>query len=149
MNVRHLNWLDAGPLFIWRHDLETVKWSSNPPPTWEEHLRWLNAAISIDGMNNWIVEDDGGVPVATISLYIGFIYYRIEIGEVDVMVNPTLRRRGWATKAIKWLQENYSHLRATIKVGNESSFALFRRCGFNVVNISDNIVMEWHKDDVQ
>lgn len=133
-----VTWADAGPLYVWRHDPETVKWSIHPPPTWEEHLVWLNQIIS--SRREWIWVGRmfpifPRVPVVCVS--------SID-GEVNVTVNPYYRNQGVGTKAIQHLQSYNEPLKATINIDNEVSIRLFAKCNFHQIDQEKKfILLEW------
>lgn len=139
-----LTWADAGPLYVWRNDPATVKWSLNPPPTWDEHLRWLNKVIA--GTEGDPRERplyriyrmgymDPTTPVVTVS---------VNITEVSITTNPCFRKHGFATEALRHVQSFGLNLEATIKKGNEASIRLFSKCGFcETARHNDLILMEW------
>lgn len=133
---RPIQWQDAAPLYVWRHDPETVKWSLKPPPTWDEHLRWMNEVISIDksGIDKiWMGIET--IPVVTISLNQGYI---------NIMTNPCLRKQGFATKALLWMRDPPQKLRAIVKKDNEASLRLFSKCNFKYISYNtDTLTMEW------
>ena len=135
LTFRPRNWTDAAPLYVWRHDPETVKWSINPPPTWDEHLNFMNHAISVDTVKRWMgcMEE---VSIVAVGLW--------ENGNVDVMVNPDMRGLGYGFDAIKYLKLYHNkNLTALIKADNEASIQLFTKCGFKKVGIEIGDLMLW------
>lgn len=139
-----LIWADAGPLYVWRHDPETQMWSLKLPPTWDEHLRWMNKVISGVGDNPhepppYEIYRMGrlrDIPAVIVS---------VKEMEVSITTNPHFRKYGLATKAIKHIQSFGLKLTATIKAGNEASLKLFAKCGFlpQVDQKDSIIIMEW------
>lgn len=143
LKFRPITWADAGPLYAWRHDPETVKWSIKPPPTWDQHLRWLNRIIS--GAGNDPHEPPpyeiyrmgmlGEFPVVTVS---------VNGTEVSITTNPYLRKYGLATQALEHIKSFGLKLTATIKKDNEASIRLFTKCGFcETARKEGFILMEW------
>lgn len=141
LTFRPLQWADAGPLYVWRHDPITVKWSLNPPPTWDEHLRWANGVISHTQ--------------ETPLVFIGLLFNNIPIvciskngdKSINIMTNPHFREKGFATEAIKYMQKYVTEkkLYAVIKKDNEASLRLFAKCGFKYSNYGeDTLTMEWN-----
>lgn len=140
LTFRTLRWEDAAPLYVWRHDPETVKWSINPPPTWDEHLTFMNAVMSkeSDVTVMFIGSILGTIPVVCVS--------RNDDRGVNVMVNPHFRKRGFATEALQFIQKYFpsDQLIALIKNGNEASLKLFVKCGFKYADYRDDyLMMEW------
>lgn len=143
LTFRPLQWQDVGPLYVWRHDPETVKWSLKPPPTWDEHLQYINSVIShASDVTVMFVGYFLNIPVVCVS--------RDDDFEVNIMVNPPFRRRGFATEALEWLQAYFpvGPLDAVIKKDNEASVHLFTKCGFKYATYQgrpdDILVMEWN-----
>lgn len=140
LTFRPVTWTDACPLYTWRHDEETIKWSLKPPPTWDEHLRWMNEVISSPSLQRIGVM--GSIPVVAAQW--------LPDG-IRVMTNPLQRGKGFATEAIKHFQEQLDYLVAIIKFGNEASMNLFKKCGFMIVSYNnvgqpnETITMEWEQ----
>ena len=139
LTFRPVQWIDAAPLYVWRHDLETVKWSLKPPPTWDEHLEWMNEVIT--RLGQVLIGEVVNTPMVCISRNPG----------VNIMTNPCSKRAGFATEALKFLQYKCpDHLKAIIKADNEASIQLFTKCGFKryfshpAQNMNAPIItMEW------
>lgn len=135
--MRPVQWTDAAPLYVWRTDVETKKWSTTPPPTWDAHIRWLNSKLSAP--HSLYIGEHDGLPVVALEL-------RGDV--VNIMTNPAERRKGYAAEAIRFAQRTARHLVAHIKFGNTASLKLFAKCGFVIVATGEHnggayITMEW------
>lgn len=136
---RPMTWEDAGPLFVWRCDRDTVAASFRDPPTWEQHLDWMNATL-IDWPNrHYMGMTKLGMPVVTVSIN--------SDNEVSLMVHPGLRRQGFAKQALQWAQTTHELLTAKVKIGNTAGLKLFTACGFEIVDADDPVfvVLFWRK----
>lgn len=137
LTFRPLQWIDAMALFVWRTDPETVKWSLNQPPTWEEHLRWMNKEVASSWATLYIGCHDPGTPVVVVS-YLN--------QDINITVNPEVRQKGYGAEAIRFVQNRLDHLTARIILGNTASLKLFSKCGFQITDMDDKgIIMEWRK----
>ncbi len=136
LTFRPLQWIDALPLYVWRTDPETVKWSLNPPPTWEEHLGWMNKSLSAPPIH-WMGIHDMGNSTVMVSA---------DQGVINIMTNPELRCFGYGYEAILFMQAQWIFLTARIMFGNTASLKLFTKCGFQIEDMDDKcIIMEWRK----
>lgn len=122
IHFRPVAWADAEPLFVWRNDVNTKQASFKDPPTWEQHLRWLNQELS-RWPDSTFIGCLAGRPVVMIA---------IRDGEINIMTNPCLRGQGYAKQAVHWAQSLNNRLVAKVKVGNTVALKLFHGCGFEL-----------------
>lgn len=135
LKFRPITWADAGPLYVWRTDPETAKWSFTPSPTWDQHLRWLCRELADWPDRTFVGITKLGMPVCMIAL---------NEGEINIMVHPQLRRQGYAKQAIEWAQSREDRLLAKVLIGNTAGLKLFASCGFDIVDTElDYVIMQW------
>jgi len=127
---------DCIPMFYWRNDINTRKYSHDPTPlNYDKHLAWCNEAIAdpkcvilvaeIESLSISIVRFDINNGNAKISLYLVPKYAGQGLGEHVLK------------SAIKWVKNNYpniNELRAEIKSENIPSLKTFINAGFSEKN---------------
>lgn len=133
-----LNYVHAEAMFLIRNDPETVRWSLSPPPTWLEHLQYINKEMTVWPPRTFVAVTPDENVVAVVSAV---------DGRVSVMVNPLFRKEGFGRRALQWLQQRLGGpLQAHVKLGNTASLKLFSSCGFELVEANDEgpcVVLLW------
>ncbi len=126
---------DAEVILEWVNDPEDRANSfSSDPVSLEEHLVWMQHALSDDSKLLYIMEDDG-VPVGHIKLYKDG-----STAEVGYCIDPEFRGRGYAKKMIGLLTDvvdpeamGIKRIRASVKPENIASSRALEANGYKEV----------------
>jgi UDP-2,4-diacetamido-2,4,6-trideoxy-beta-L-altropyranose hydrolase len=130
--VRTASERDARILFEWANDADTRRFSIQTEPIeWATHLRWFDDRLKRPSCRFFVVEAPLTGPIAQV---------RFDLADdgwwVSISLAPCARGRGWAhgvlNDACGRLRAEFplSTIRATVRVSNAASLALFRRAGF-------------------
>jgi len=134
--IRPVTGADARDLFEWRNAAEVRRFSrSDAPIVWEDHRRWLAAALA-DPARVLLVGSVAGSPA-------GVVRYDLEgdSAEVAIYLAPGQAGRGTGrallAAAERWLADNRPAIRfvvAEVLSGNAASHRLFAGSGFETVS---------------
>ena len=124
---------DAELLFRWQTTPGVRRYARNPePPTWDEHLSWLDARLQ-QSENPMFVITRGGGDAGILRL--DATDHRLSDGfvrEVSLLVDPTLQGRGIAAAALSLVRRRYPELEfwAQVHPDNHPSQRLFQKLGY-------------------
>jgi ribosomal-protein-alanine N-acetyltransferase len=131
--LRPLSAADAEALFVAHGDADTHKyWSSPAHKNIAETARYIEETLAIKGARAWAITEEGGEALGRIALF----ELREGVGEIGIVMRPDATGRGWASKAIKLVEDlafrelGMHRLVADIDPDNSSSISLFLRAGF-------------------
>jgi len=121
-------------LFKWANDPETRRNSVDTAPvTWDEHLQWVNQALSHDRYDTFIVVwRNSDVGVVRLSNLFPDVPKAESVGELDITIDPERRGRGLDPNAIRAVCRSapYRCYLALIKPDNEAAKSAFRTADF-------------------
>lgn len=126
---------DARAIWEWRNDPVTRQNSLRTEPiAWKDHCEWFRQHLASPTTRLYVVEDQGGRPVAQVR------YERLnhDLADVHITVAPGDRGRGVGTEALRMTMPLAVHslqvrrVAAAIKKRNEASLRAFLRVGFRL-----------------
>lgn len=127
----------ATDMYNLRHSDDVSKFSTNPPPTWNQHLAFVDSVINKKALP---------VYVATIDdKFVGCVSRSME-GYVNIMVSAVKRNMGIGRKLLRHMQAYGHTLNARIHCRNIASIRLFESCEFVWTGYDNSWnVYEWRK----
>ncbi len=133
---------DAERLFCWRCDPATSMASFGPPPTWEEHVGWLNRRLGDLHCDLRILEFEER-PAGTVRLDRCVRRSWGRLCEVSIAIAPDCRGRGLGKAALALARElkPVAPLVARVKRGNIASRRLFLSAGYQP--FSPGVFVHW------
>lgn len=136
LRLRPATRADAGALLAWRNDPLAVAMSlSGQPVLPQEHIAWLERALTDTARQILIIEADGAP--------LGMVRFDLQgdAALVSIALSPDARGRGLArpalAQAIAALTLPARRLLAQIRPGNAASLALFAAMGFEPLGGTD------------
>lgn len=153
MDIRKLNNDDVEDLYAITNNINIMKWVGNGK-VWslqrvKSFIEW-NMAHPEDDFYA-ITENNKVIGIVGTKEYT--FHKNIMFGKLAVTIFLSVHRKGYATRAIQYLQDHHpeDELYASIDADNEPSFNLFKKCGFDIVERYDFpghgivYIMKWHK----
>lgn len=134
--IREVDIRDLREMYELRRETEVAKYSLKPPPTWEDHCKYINKVIA------------GYAPMIWVAIAKGKFAGCVSRGKgwVNIMVAPHVRGKGIGQALLRFMQADGLELRAMIHRDNLASHRLFQSCGFNKTGEQDNYdLYEWRK----
>jgi UDP-2,4-diacetamido-2,4,6-trideoxy-beta-L-altropyranose hydrolase len=128
LTLKNVTLADAKLIYKWQCAPNTRKYFNNTSiPNYDDHLRWIESAISKNDMNLFLICTDEN-KVGTIRVDIN----SENSAEVSILIAPNEYGRGYAKKALTLLIDSYAHfdLTAYVHKDNHASQHLFKKCGF-------------------
>jgi len=127
---------DAGRLFDWRNDPETIAASINSEAVKSaDHLVWLSKSLE-NPSRELLIAMDGSFCVGTVRFD-----KSEERTEVSWTVNPAFRKQGIGSAMLREAVNGRSNLFACIKSANTASQKIAKRAGF--ILAKDGDLQEW------
>ena len=122
-------------LFKWANDPDTRHNSVHTAPvTWDEHLQWVNQALSQDRYDTFIVvwQRNAEVGVVRLSNLFPDVPKAESVGQIEFTIDPERRGRGLEPHAIKSACESgpYRSYLALVNPDSRDIEAAFRTAGF-------------------
>jgi len=143
--MRDVSAQDSAELFEWRNEIGVRKFSHNQEPISErDHTSWLfNRIKTLTGEPFWVFEEGlNKVGIVRFDFKPEFNHFSISI-----MVNPSLRGRGYGKIILNNAIENFlklnlkANFRAEVHKDNVTSKSLFLDAGFQEIKVENNFLI--------
>ncbi|MBR1423118.1 MAG: GNAT family N-acetyltransferase [Ruminococcus sp.] len=143
--LRGINENDTEKIVEWRSDPKVYMYFKAPHRiSIKEHLNWFHSVyLENDNRFDWIcIEKDSGKRIGVFGLY------REEMtAEVNYILAPEARHKGYATESIKCLVDfasknwNCKYIIAEIHQDNKSSIALVEKLGYKIISCNGSFIV--------
>jgi spore coat polysaccharide biosynthesis protein SpsF len=146
LRLRPASASDADRILAWRNDPVTVRYSrSGRAVTDIEHRAWFELRLDRPATRIWIGEVNGSA--------VGQVRIDVDaaVGEVDVVIDPANRGRGYGSLMIdallRQLGADYQVVRltATVHPENTASRKAFERAGFRLASVGEFLEFGWER----
>lgn len=143
MLVRRLHEVDIEEVYTWRNDSLTRLMSLNSEIiSWDSHKTWFTESLHSRTHHLFIGEVDGqGIGLCRFEEVAGK-----DLCEVSIFLNPLFRGKGLSAELLRLSILSLRHfcastLCAKIRSDNQPSIKIFKSCGFELFDHSDNILI--------